>query len=98
MDGKQNVISLAEYRAQRAPGATSYTMAVAFDRDSEDFVLGVETGLLMARLEARPGTWRGTYHTANRVMVERVANAMGYDVAIEPSESAEWSFADFVKR
>jgi hypothetical protein len=68
---------------------------IEFDRDSIDFVLGYEAGILDARLGAKPATWRGTYHAANAEMLRRVARAHRYDATIMDSGDPNWIFADF---
>lgn len=95
---KNDPIDLNEKRARRRGTVDSFGIAVEFDRDSEDFVLGVEVGILLIRPEARPPTWRGTYHAENRTMLERVARSAGYSVEILDSGAEGWVFADFVRQ
>ena len=69
---------------------------VKFDRDTLDFVLGYEAGMLFARLDGRkPKKWSGTYHVENRTMLQKTADACGYSVKVEESPDPSWIFATF---
>ena len=63
-----------------------------------EFVRGFEVGLLYARLEAKPPEFRGTYHTENRTVIERVAAAHGYTVEFTPSGGEGWLFATYTRK
>ena len=93
-----DVYEIATKRAEHDGTAATFRPLVAFDSDSEDFVLGYEMGLLFGRLDARPTTWSGTYHAANREMISRTANSLGYAAAIENSSDPAWVFASFEQR
>ena len=72
---------------------------VTADEDPDRaFVRGYESGLLVGRLANKPETWTGTYHASNRVMLERIAAAEGYTVAISRSTDPTWVYAYFTKR
>lgn len=66
--------------------------------EDRQFVLGFEVGLLHARLEAKPPTFTGTYHTANRTVLERVATALGYASDFTPSGIEGWLFATYIRK
>jgi len=66
-----------------------------FDRDTLDFVLGYEAGMLFVRLDRKRKKWSGVYHTENRTMLERTALCCGYSVEIEESGDPAWVFATF---
>lgn len=57
--------------------------------------LGMEVGILTARLDAKPQEWNGTYHAENAAILERVAKAKGYEAAFERSADAAWIFGTF---
>ena len=53
-------------------------LALAFDTDSEDFVRGVEVGMLWGRLQhGDESELQQTIHAANAEMVMRIAEAHG---------------------
>lgn len=64
---------------------------------AKEFVLGFEAGLLSARLEASPSEFRGTYHSSNADMLERIAGALGYFSDFSASGDPLWTFATFTK-
>ena len=102
MNDGEGIIDLEEARARRQ-AETGWNLVVSFDGrpdacatcGDQQFVLGVEVGTLLARLETRPANWRGTYHAANRMMIERVAQARGYEAKVEASSDPAWLFIDF---
>lgn len=102
MNDGEGIIDLAAERERRTAD-TGFHLTLSFEGRPNNcptcgegqFVLGVEVGILLARLEAKPASWRGTYHAANQVMIERVAQARGYAAKVEPSGSPEWLFIDF---
>lgn len=102
MNDGEGIIDLNAERARRA-AETGFHLTLSFEGRPNNcptcgegqFVLGVEVGILLARLEAKPTSWRGTYHTANQVMIERVAQARGYVAKVEPSPDSSWLFIDF---
>lgn len=103
MDEREGgVIDLETERARRA-AETGFHLVVSFDGrpnpcatcGDQQFVLGVEVGTLLARLEAKPASWRGTYHADNLVVIERVAQARGYAAKVEASSDPAWLFIDF---
>lgn len=59
------------------------------------FILGAEVGLLLGRLDNAPSEWNGTYHAENEEVLRRVADARGYDVALEHSADPAWVFCTF---
>jgi len=89
----------------RAPDTTDttdttepkYGLSLIFNTDALEFCYGFETGLLFARLEARPERWAGTYHAANEEMIRRVAASVDYIVEIEPLAEG-WITAEFFPR
>jgi hypothetical protein len=53
----------------------SYSLQLAFDRDSQDFVLGVEVGAEFERLRSNEGPIEAIMHAENAEMVLRMAEA-----------------------
>jgi hypothetical protein len=102
MNDGEGIIDLEAERARRQAEA-GFHLVVSFDGRPDacpacgdaQFVLGVEVGTLLARLEAQPASWRGTYHAANLVVIERVARARGYEARVEASPDPSWLFIDF---
>lgn len=93
-------------RPRDTSGDIEYQPIVSFE-DREDacpacedkeYVIGFEAGLLYARLEAKPLEFGGAYHSANRVVLERIADARGYDAAFVPSGTEGWLFGTFTRR
>lgn len=66
--------------------------------DGREFVRGAETGLLGARLEAKPPKWSGTYSTDNLVVLTREATAAGYVVEWTASSDPTWTFGTFTPK
>ena len=66
--------------------------------DGREFVRGAETGLLGARLEAKPPKWSGTYHTDNLLVLDREATAAGYVVEWTASSDPTWTFGAFTPK
>lgn len=83
--------TLAEFAGfvslEDSPGCTN--------ADCRAYILGMETGILTARLDANPQEWNGTYHAENAAILERVANAKGYTVVFKPSGDMAWVFGTF---
>lgn len=102
MSDGEGIIDLAAERERRSAEA-GFHLVLSFEGRPDNcptcgdgqFVLGVEIGTLLARLEAKPASWRGTYHAANQVMIERVAQARGYAAKVETSSDPAWLFIDF---
>ena len=98
-----DVVDLEERRQSRQPG---HVLRLSFEERPggclcADFVLGFEAGLLDARLSALGSgdSWGGTYHAANRIMLERLASAHGCTLTTTPAdESSHWLFSDFLKQ
>ena len=93
------IVILEERRRSRQSGWVPF---ISFEERPDgcscsDFVLGFETDVLNARLEAKPDTWGGTYHARNIIMIERVAKAHGYECVVTPTETETWVFVDFIK-
>jgi len=98
-DAPTNLVDLSAVRAA-GRDRSAFVPLVSFEGrpgacECSDFVLGVEIGRLTSALEDRPPSWRGTYHAANRLMLERVAAAYRYSAALEDSGTAGWVFATF---
>ena len=66
--------------------------------EDREFVRGYEAGLLYARLEAKPPEFHGAYHSDNRPMLSRVADALGYVADFTSSGVEGWAFAVFTKK
>lgn len=93
-----DLLDLEEQRKRRTPGWTSF---ISFEERPEgcscaDFVLGFESGVLHTRLQEKSETWGGTYHAKNLVMIQRIAEASGYEVRVTPTEDETWIFVDFI--
>lgn len=86
--------TLAEFTSfismEGSPGCTN--------ADCRAYILGMEVGILTARLDAKPQEWNGTYHAENASMLERVAVAKGYSVTFEKSADAAWVFGTFTPK
>lgn len=59
-----------------------YGLIVSFPDQSHSFVHGFEAGEIWKDMERREEIKRNV-HTANRLVIERMADALGYDLAFE---------------
>lgn len=64
---------------------SDFSLALPFDRDSHDFVMGVECGRLWEQLKT-DDAFEQTIHTENVEMVMRMQEATGRDMRIEDND------------
>lgn len=84
------VVDLASRRAGRR-------LMLSLEGRSEDFIRGVEIGMLAAALRDSPREHHANLHMGNRELAEEAARGWGYEVAIEPGEEG-WILATFTRR
>lgn len=81
--------------------AAEFRCLVPFPDQSESFVLGFEAGMIWQRMVSAETPIKNgcAYHTANRTVFSRMADAQGYDAEFEPCDDLdEWMVATFTTR
>jgi len=79
--------------------AADFRCIASFPDDSASFVNGFEAGMLWHRMVAGETPIENpiAYHSENREVFQRMADAQGYDAEFEPIDD-EWMIATFTKR
>lgn len=84
-----------------SPDAREFRCLVPFPDQSASFVHGFEAGMIWQRMVAREAVIGSAdevaTHAENAAVFQRMADAQGYDLTIEPPVDG-WIVATFVKR
>ena len=71
----------------------AYELVLAFDRDSPDFVLGVEVGILHSKLRAGQLPLSAMVHPGNTEMCLRLAEA--HSCRVRADDLGDWLAVEF---
>jgi hypothetical protein len=81
------------------PATTKYRLLVSFPDDSASFAHGFEAGQIWQRMgDGDLAELELTTHTANREVIRRMADNLGWDVEVLASDIEGWDYTKLVKR